>query len=137
MLQQYLNRMIKRTMKLHTKFNHGKMFQQVKSIGNNHAYSEDVKFKVLSRTCGTRFSTSQYNEFLKLTGSLPLYIDTFRRYGYDDDEYELAGKDFVVDLLVLTDLMRPMINLLVSLQGLSVPSWKIVFQFPLILLTFY
>jgi hypothetical protein len=91
----YLNRIIKRTMKLHTKFiiNRGKMFQQVKSVANHNAYGKDVKFKVLSRTCGTRFSTSQYSEFLKLTESLPLYIDTFRKYGNDeDDEYEIAGK---------------------------------------------
>ncbi|CAB4020709.1 Hypothetical predicted protein [Paramuricea clavata] len=113
-------------MKLHTKFNSGKMFQQVKSVANHNGYGKDVKFKVLSRTCGTRFSTSQYSEFLKLSESLLLYIDTFRKYGYDeDDEYEITGKDFVVDLLALTDLMRPMVDLLVSLQGLSVPSWKI------------
>jgi hypothetical protein len=129
----YLNRIIKRTMKLHTKFiiNRGKMFQQVKSVANHNAYGKDVKFKVLSRTCGTRFSTSQYSEFLKLTESLPLYIDTFRKYGYDeDDEYEIVGKDFVVDLLALTDLMRPMVDLLVSLHGLSVPSWKICLWWP-------
>ncbi|CAB3986826.1 Hypothetical predicted protein [Paramuricea clavata] len=117
-------------MELHTKFNRGKMFQQVKSVANHNAYGKDVKFRVLSRTCGTRFSTSQYSEFLKLTESLPLYIDTFRKYGYDEDEYEIAGKDFVVYLLALTDLMRPMVDLLVSLQGLSVPSWKICLWWP-------
>jgi hypothetical protein len=127
----YLNRIIKRTMKLHTKFNRGKMFQQVKSVVNHNAYGKDVKFKVLSRTCGTRFRTSQYSELLKLTESLPLYIDTFRKYGYDEnDEYEIVGKDFVVDLLALTDLMRPMVDSLVSLQGLSVPSWKICLWWP-------
>ena len=127
----YLNRIIKRTTKLHTKFNRGKMLQQVKSVANHNAYAEDVKFKVLSRTCGTRFSTSQYSEFLKLTESLPLYIDTFRKYGFNqDDEYEVAGKDFVVDLLALTDLMHPMIDLLVTLQGLSIPSWKICLWWP-------
>jgi hypothetical protein len=127
----YLNRIIKRTMKLHTKFSSGKMFQQVKSVANHNAYGKEVKCKVLSCTYGTRFSMLQYSEFLKLTESLPLYIDTFRKYGYDeDDEYEIAGKDFVVDHLALTDLMRPMVNLLVSLQGLSFPLWKICLWWP-------
>ena len=127
----YLNRIIKRTTKLHTKFNRGKMLQQVKSVANHNAYAEDVKFTVLSRTCVTRFSTSQYSEFLKLTESLPLYIDTFRKYGFNqDDEYEVTGKKFVVDLLALTDLMHPMIDLLVTLQGLSIPSWKICLWWP-------
>jgi hypothetical protein len=58
--------------------------------------------------------------------SLPVYIETFRENKYNQvKEYEIAGKDFVIDICGTLDIMRPAIEMLVRLQDLQVPIWKI------------
>ena len=58
--------------------------------------------------------------------SLPVYIETFRESKYSEiKEYEIAGEDFVIDMCGTLDVMRPAIEMLVKLQDLQVPVWKI------------
>lgn len=70
----------------------------------NHAMEmmnteDDLVLKLTSRTCSTRFTTSQHVEFCKLLDGLPLYIKTFRQFHYSEiREYVIAGDDFLLDL---------------------------------------
>ena len=48
------------------------------------AEQNDGKLYVTSRACVTRFSTSQYNEFVKLYELLPNYVETFRKFAYSE-----------------------------------------------------
>jgi hypothetical protein len=58
--------------------------------------------------------------------SLPVYIKTFRKNKYNQfKEYEIAGKDFVIDMCGMLDIMRPTIEMLVRSQDLQLPIWKI------------
>ena len=90
------------------------------------AEQNDSKLYVTSRACVTRFSTSQYHEFVKLYESLPNYVETFRKFAYSEvTEYEIAGEDFIIDLCGAIDILYPFITLLVDLQGLQAPIWKV------------
>jgi hypothetical protein len=62
-----------------------KIFQQGKML--NHAMEKmstdnDLVLKLTSRTCSTRFTTSQYIELYKLPDSLPLYTKTFQQFQF-------------------------------------------------------
>ena len=41
-------------------------------------------------------------------------------------EYLIAGKDFVLDLCGVTDILRPIMEMFVQLQGLGTPCWKVI-----------
>lgn len=102
----------------------------------NHAMEmmstdNDLVLKLTSRTCSTRFTTSQYVEFRKLLDSLPLYIKTFRQFQFSEiKEYMVAGDDFLLDLCGICDILEPMMEMMVELQGLSLPCWKVVTWWP-------
>ncbi|CAB3997080.1 Hypothetical predicted protein [Paramuricea clavata] len=58
-------------------------------------------------------------------------VQAFRAFGYSEvREYEILGEDFVIDLCSVTDVMRIVIDLMVKLQSLSCPCWKICVWFP-------
>lgn len=89
------------------------------------SHDDDLVVRLTSRSYCTRFSASQYVEFRKLIDSLPLYIKTFRAFKFKDvKEYQIAGKDFLLDLCSACDILKPFIELSVSLQGLSVHCCK-------------
>jgi hypothetical protein len=65
-----------------------------------------------------------------------VYIDTFRENQYSEvKEYEIAGKDFVTDMCGTLDVMKPVIEMLVRLQDLQVPIWKICVWSPKVIST--
>ena len=120
--KEFMTRLIKRSASFHHIFNRGKMLAQAGAQAEQH----DSKLYVTSRTCVTRFSTSQYHEFLKLYESLPNYVETFRKFAYSEvTEYEIAGEDFIIDLCGAIDILSPFMTLLVDLQGLQAPIWKV------------
>ena len=81
------------------------------------AKGDDSKILVTSRTCSTRFSTSQYHE------SLPTYIKSFHRYKYSEvSKFQIAGQNFLFDLCAVVDALRPVVSLLVELQNLQAPT---------------
>ena len=87
--------------------------------------------RLTSRACSTRFSTSQYMEFLKLLDSLPLFIKTFREFQYSEiKEYQIAGEDFLPDLCGICDILKPLMDLLVALQCITCPCWKVLSWWP-------
>lgn len=73
----FMKRLISRSAVFHHLFGRGRMFFQAKL----QAAADETKLLVSSRTCSTRFATSQYYEFVKLLESLPTYVKAFRKYG--------------------------------------------------------
>ena len=70
--------------------------------------------------------TSQFLEFKKLLESFPNYLKTFRYYDYKEiKEFEIAGQDFIFDMCAVVDIMNPIVNLLLELQNLQTPIWKL------------
>lgn len=120
---EFFSRLVSRGSRIHQMFNRGKMLALAK---NQAVQFQRQRLLVTSRTCSTRFFTSQYHEFEKLITSLPVYIETFRENKYNEiKEYEIAGEDFVIDMCGTLDVMRPATEMLVKLQDLQVPIWKI------------
>ena len=98
------------------------MFVQARAL----AEATESKMLVTSRACATRFSSSQFHEFTKLLKSFPLYIKAFRKYGYVElKEYQIAGQDLIFDICAVVDILTPVVDLLVGLQNLQAPVWKI------------
>ena len=119
----FIGRLVSRSSIYHKIFSQGKMFAQAKV----QAEVDDTKILVTSRTCSTRFATSQYQEFLKLLESLPTYVKAFRSFNYSEiTEYQIAGQDFVFDMCGAVDVLNPVISLLIELQSLQLPIWKVV-----------
>jgi hypothetical protein len=42
----------------------------------------------------------------------------------------VAGDDFLLDLFRICDILGPMLEMMVELQGLSVPCWKVAMWWP-------
>ena len=45
---------------------------------------------------------------------------------FNEEEYQLAGYDFILDLLIVSDVLEPLVNLMVVSQKTSLPCWHIV-----------
>lgn len=91
--------------------------------------------QLTSRTCATRFSTSQIHEFRMLIFSANVYMATYKEFHQHDLKFELrkweiCGQDFIADLCGCVFFFMPVITYLVQLQGLSVPIWKASVWFP-------
>ena len=88
-----------------------------------------------SRTCATRFATSQVHEFRKLISSIHVYMATYRALHqhsreFEVREWEICGQDLIADLCGSVDVLTPVITYLVDLQNLQVPVWKAVIWYP-------
>ncbi len=75
--------------------------------------------------------SSSYHQLLKLEASLEVYVETFR----DHDnrpllEYQLAGSDFVYDLLGVIDLLWPLVVLMLRAQLQWCPGCKYIRRVP-------
>jgi hypothetical protein len=119
-----IQRLIKRSSVVHHIFQRGKMLKRAMEMETS---DDELVLRLTSRACSTRFTTSQYVEFKKLLGSLPLFVKTFREFqSCEIKEYMIAGEDFVMDLCGVVDILHPLIEMFVELQSLSAPSWKVV-----------
>ena len=126
--QEFANQLVERTCVIHKIFQRGKMLKHAMAMEDPE---DDLVLKLTSRTCSTRFTTSQYKESCKLLESLPLFIETFREFQFSKaKEYQIAGNDFLLDLCGVCDIMEPLMKLLVALQGLNIPCWKIITWWP-------
>lgn len=129
--KEFLKRLIARSSTIHQIFQRGKSLSQAK----NKAEALKHKLQLTSRTCATRFATSQIHEFQKLISSGHVYMATYEEFHKDDPKYqlkmwEICGQDFVADLCGCVDVFLPLITFLVQLQGLAVPIWKASVWFP-------
>ena len=118
----FLRNFVNRSKNIHAMFNRGKMLCSAIAI----AQSKGVKLKMTQRNCATRFWSSQYRQFLNIIDGFGVYAEAFREFGYSElKEYEILGKDFVVDLCIVTDVMAIIMELMVRVQSLAQPCWKI------------
>ena len=69
--KQFIDRLVQRLCVIHKIFQRGKMLNHAMEMTNT---KDDLVLKLTSRTCSTRFTTSQHVEFCKLLDGLPLYI---------------------------------------------------------------
>ena len=129
--KEFLKGLIARSTTIHQIFQRGKNLAQAKT----KADTMNCKLQLTSRTCATRFATSQIHEFRKLISSAHVYMATYEEFHKNDPKFELkkweiCGQDFVADLCGCVDVFLPLITFLVQLQGLSVPIWKASVWFP-------
>ena len=123
----FLQNVVNRSKNIHAMFNRGKMLCSTIVI----AQSKGVKFKMTRGNCTTRFWSSQYRQFLNIIDGFGVYAGAFRGFGYSElKEYEILGKDFVVDLRIVTDVMAIIMELMVRVQSLAQPCWKICCWWP-------
>ena len=122
--KELIQRLVERSSMIHKIFQRGKLLSSAKEIATT---DDTLTLRLTSRTCSTRFAPSQYVEFKKLLVSLPLFIKTFQELCFSQmKEYMIAGKDFVLDLCGVTDILRPIMEMFVELQGLGTPCWKVI-----------
>jgi hypothetical protein len=123
----FLRNVVNRSKNIHAMFNRGKMLSSAIAI----AQSKGVKLKMTQGNCATRFWSSQYHQFLNIIDGFEVYAEAFREFGYNEmKEFEILGKDFVVDLCIVTDVMEIVMDLMVRVQSLAQPCWKICTWWP-------
>ena len=125
----FVNRLLKRTALFHQLFRFGKMH----SVAKETAKDLKLPFRVTVPFAVQRFMSSSYQQLLKLEKSFEAYVETFR----DHDnrplmEYQLAGNDFVFDLLGVIDLLWPLVILMLRSQLQWCPGWKFIRWVPLV-----
>ena len=124
----FVSLLVQRTCVIHRIFQRGKMLKHAMSMGKTQ---DEFVLRLTSRACSTRFSTSQYMEFRKLLESLPLFIKTFREFHYSEmKEYQIAGEDFLLDLCGICNILKCLMHLLIALQSISCPCWKVLSWWP-------
>ncbi|CAB3991037.1 Hypothetical predicted protein [Paramuricea clavata] len=123
----YLKCIVTRAKNIHTMFQRGKMLSSAIALSKQN----DLELRMTKGSCITRFWSSQFQEFEIIIQSFAAYVQAFRAFGYSEvREYKILGEDFVIDLCCVTDVMRIVIDLMVKLQSLSCPCWKICIWFP-------
>lgn len=91
------------------------------------ATAEELKlpFRVTVSFAQQRFLSSSYKQFLKLEKSIDVYIETFRDHKNTPELlYQLAGQDFLYDLMGMIDLLWPLVLLQLRGQSLMCPGWN-------------
>ena len=101
------------------------------AIGSN----QGVRTLVTKNLSTTRFIASTLDAYTSIIRCYPHYVTAMYEYGgmkhnteddYSDDEYMVAGKDFAIDLVIMSDVLAQLVNLMISAQDLQLPCWKII-----------
>ena len=84
---------------------------------------------------GQRFASSSYEQWLKIEKSYGSFWKAFDKLypNRDEDEelqYMIAGSDFVADLLACLDILEPIVDLMLRVQSLDTPVWKLKLWWP-------
>ena len=82
-----------------------------------------------------RFASSSYDQWLKIESS---YTSLWKAFDLlnpirDEEEelqYMIAGYDFVADLLAFLDILQPVVELMLRVQSLDTPIWKLKLWWP-------
>ena len=117
----FVSRLIQRSALYHQLFGHGKMH----SVAVETSKEMFLPFRVTNSFAPQRFIRSSYLSLTNLEESLKVYIETFK--GHDnrkDVGYKLYGRDFLIDLLGILDLLWPLIVLMLQSQAQCCPGWK-------------
>ena len=123
----FLASLVKRSKKSHSTFQRGKMLSNVIAL----AHSENLELKMTRGNCAARIWSSQYKEFNPIIQSYKACTAAFRSYDYNEmKEYNILGTDFVLDLCCICDSMKSVVDLIIAVQGLCCPCWKICVWWP-------
>ncbi len=82
-----------------------------------------------------RFTSSAYDQWLKIEKSYESYWKAFEilypnREEEEEYQYMIGGSDFVSDLLAFLDTMKPVVELMLRVQSLDTPIWKLKCWWP-------
>ena len=82
-----------------------------------------------------RFASSSYEQWLKIEKSYDSFWKAFEMLHPNRDEneemqYMIAGSEFVADLLAFLDILKPVVDLMLRLQSLDTPIWKLKIWWP-------
>ena len=125
----YLRRFIKRCNVFNTILAHGKGFAYLQSVDSNA--KRPVSFAT------QRFASSSYQQWIKIYDSFQAYYTAFEelypvRIEEEEYQYMIAGYDFVLDLIGLLDLFKPLVDLMLRVQSLNTPIWKLKQWWPIV-----
>ena len=84
---------------------------------------------------GQRFASSSYEQWCKIEQSYGSFWKAFEalypnRNEEEELQYMIAGSDFVADLLACLDIMEPVVDLMLRVQSLDTPVWKLKLWWP-------
>jgi hypothetical protein len=124
---QHFRRFIKRCNVFNTILANGKGFAFLQ-------LTDSSARRPVSYAC-QRFASSSYEQWEKIEKSFASYWQAFdllypnRR---EDEEYQymIAGSDFIMDLLAFLDTMKPVVDLMLRVQSLDTPVWKLKLWWP-------
>ena len=82
-----------------------------------------------------RFASSSYEQWLKIEKSYSAMWKAFDKLypnRLEDEQYQymIAGSDFIADLLSFLDILDPIVDLMLRVQSLDVPVWKLKLWWP-------
>mgnify|MGYP006897549471 CR=1 FL=1 len=128
-----MKRLAERESKIHQKLAMGKMHAITQAMID----PEGNKTLATKPLATTRFLPSTIYSNEVILRCYYQYISALYEYGgmlkssdeqekYDPDEYMVVGEDFVIDLLLVVDILKPVGKLMVSLQGVQKPCWKYI-----------
>ena len=123
----HLNRFVKRC----------NIFNNILSRGKGFAFLELTDESALRPIsyATQRFASSSYNQWVKIEKSDASYWNAFEllhpnRIEEEEYQYVIGGYDFVLDLLAFLDTMQPVTDLMLHLQSLDAPIWKLKVWWP-------
>ena len=91
------------------------------------AKSLDVRPHLVKSYSMTRFTSSSYSLLANIIENYSTYLKAFCNHQFDRiKDYKVLGYDYTIDLCSLTDVMKPFVKMMILLQSLQYPCWKVV-----------
>lgn len=124
---EFFNLFIKRSNIFNHCLHNGKGYAYLKFVDENA--SRPVAYAT------QRFTSSAYDQWKKIVKSYSAYIKAFEALHPNRDDceqwqYMIMGSDYIQDLLGLIDLMKPVLDIMLRMQDLSCPIWKLKLLWP-------
>eukprot|EP00795_Rhopilema_esculentum_P009841 gene9841-18419_t len=83
-----------------------------------------------------RFTSISYEQWVKIEKSFNAYWQAFellypnRQRRSKEEEYQYMIADFIADLLAFLDTMKPIVDLMLHVQSLDTPIWRLKLWWP-------
>ena len=113
------------------------VFNSVLANGKGFAFLEmiDSSARRPVTFAAQRFASSSYEQWVKIESSYDAYWKAFEhlypnRIEEEEYQYMIAGFDFVTDLLAFLDTLKPIVDLMLHVQSLDTPIWKLKCWWP-------
>ena len=108
------------------------IFNQLLSHGKGFAFLKLIDSEALRPVsyATQRFTSSSYEQWTKIFKSYESFIEAFEklhpnRNDNEEWQYMIKGSDFICDLLGLMDVLKPLVDLMLQMQSLDSPIWKL------------